>query len=93
MFININEQMDIFICTFDVEVNNQRQRETMQAPRMMLEHRFMSLVQQAAQSPTPIKIKMSIPVYIYDESNNEEIERESSVTFTNNAYIDKYGEG
>ena len=87
MFERIREQMEIFECTFDIEIENRIQRDVMRAPRAALEQQFISLVEQAAQSDKPIKVKMSRKVPIYDNFDDIWIERENSVAFANNAYI------
>ena len=91
MFVNINESIEIYACTFEVEQNNQSQRTLIEAPRIMLEQQFISLVQQAAKSNSPIKIKMSRQCPIYNEFDNEWTEIENNIVFENNAYI-KYKE-
>lgn len=84
--INFHEQMEIYACAFEIEVNGQVQKQMLEAPRMMIEGEFVSLMQQAAQHPDPVKITMSRQVPIYDNFNNEWVKRENSVTFKNNAY-------
>lgn len=92
MFERIREQMEIFECTFDMEVENDIQHQVVQAPRAALEQQFLSLVQQAAQSSKPVKVKMSREVPIYDNFDKKRIERENSVAFANNTYIKTKGE-
>lgn len=92
MFERIREQMEVFECTFDIEVEDRNQRQTVQAPRAALVQQFLSLAQQAAQSDKPIKVKMSRKVHIYDNFDKKWIERENSVAFANNAYIKAKGE-
>lgn len=92
MFERIREQMEVFECTFDIEVENRIQHQIVQAPRAALEQQFLSLVQQAAQSSKQVKVKMSRKVPIYDSFDKKWIERENSVTIANNAYIKVKGE-
>lgn len=92
MFERIREQMEVFECTFDIEVEDRTQHQTVQAPRAALEQQFLSLVQQAAQSSKPVKVKMSRKVPIYDNFDKKWIERENSVAFANNTYIKTKGE-
>lgn len=89
MFQNLNEKMQVYTCIFDIEVDGQAQRESLQAPRIMLEQHFMGIVQQAMNLDKPAKIKMSLNVPIYNNFTNSWIEREHSCTFTNNAYLNK----
>ena len=92
MFEKIREQMEVFECTFDIEVENRIQHKIVQAPRAAIEQHFLGLAQQAAQSDKPIKVKMSRKVPIYDNFDKKWIERENSVAFANNAYIKAKGE-
>ena len=87
MTYNIHEEVEIFTCTFEIEVSNQVQTEIIKAPRIMIERYFVSLVEQASQSSLPIKIKMSRTINIYDNFNDEWVERENNVVFKNNAYL------
>ena len=64
----------------------------MQAPRAALEQQFLNLVQQAAQSNKPVKIKISRRIPIYDNFEKKWIERESSLVIANNIYIKVKGE-
>lgn len=88
MFNMFTEHFEVFDCTFDIEVNGDMQRSSMQAPRMIIEKQFIQFVQQASQTNSPVKIKMSRMVPVYDDMRDEWIERENSIVFTNNAYKD-----
>lgn len=92
MFERIREQMEVFECTFDIEVEDRIQHQTVQAPRAALEQQFLGLAQQAAQSNKPVKVKMSRKVPIYDNFDKKWIEQENFVAFANNAYIKVKGE-
>ena len=92
MFEKIREQMEVFECTFDIEVEDRIQHQTVQAPRVALEQQFLGLVQQAAKSNKPTKVKMSRQVPIYDNFDKKWIMRENSMAFANNAYIKVKGE-
>ena len=74
---------------FEVTVDGKLEAYTQEAPRVMLEHEFMSLVQQAARYPKPVKVKMSRKVPIYDPFDKTTIEREHSVEFTNQAWNER----
>lgn len=80
--------MDVYTCSFEVNVNGVVQRQTMQAPRMMLEQQFMSLMEQAYQDTRPIMVKMSRPNDIWDPFDKKMIRRENSIVVKNSAYID-----
>ena len=92
MFEKIREQMEVFECTFDIEVEDRIQHQTVQAPRVALERQFLGLAQQAAKSNKPMRIKMSRQIPIYDNFDKKWIVRENSVAFANNAYIKVKGE-
>lgn len=82
----MREKMEVFVCLFEVKVEDQVQKRTLEAPRIMLEQEFMSLVNEAANSNLPISIKMSRKVPIFDQFDQRWIERENSIVFTNEAY-------
>lgn len=89
-FENLDEKMEVYTSVFVIDVDGQIQKETMQAPRLMLEQNFKSLVQQAVQADAPIKVEMIVKVYIFNQFDNKWVEREHSVTFKNNSYLSKY---
>lgn len=83
--MNFGESFDFYDCAFKIELVDGIQQNNIQAPRIMIEQQFMSLVQQAAQSSLPVKIILSRIVPVYDEFNGEWIEREVSISFSNSA--------
>lgn len=89
MFGRINEQFEVFDCLLEVAMNNQVQKQRMQAPRIMIVQNFQSLVEQASNSSAPIMIKMSRNTPIYDEREGKWIDRENSIIFTNNAWVNQ----
>lgn len=91
MFERIREQMEVFECTFDIEVEDRIQHQTVQAPRAALEQQFLGLAQQAAKSDKPVNVKMSRKVSIYDNFDKKWIERENSVAFANSVYTKANG--
>lgn len=91
MFEKIREQMEVFECTFDMEVENKPQCQTVQAPRAVIEQQLLNLVQQVAMSDKQVKVKISIKVPVYDNFDKKWIERENSVIFANNFYIKTKG--
>ena len=86
LFGQISDKMDVFTCTFDIDIGDKRQQKTIQAPRIMIEQEFISLVQQANDSPSPIRITMSRKVPIWSQLQNKWIEREHSIIFQNLAW-------
>lgn len=63
-----------------------KQSFLMQSPRIMIEQKFLSLVQQAAKNPNPVSVKLMRKVPIYDNFDGKWIERENSILFMNLAY-------
>lgn len=86
MFGRINEQFKVFDCLLEIEMEGRVQTQRLKAPRVMIEQQFESLVQQAANSTSPIKIRMSRKVPIWSQLEDKWIERENSIIFTNIAY-------
>lgn len=87
LFVNdIYERIKLFTCTFEIEVNGEIKQYTIEAPRLMLEQEFMSLIQGAANRNDPIKVKISRREPIYIELEDKWIDGDNSITFTNNAY-------
>ena len=85
-----NGMMETFAVTLEVEMDNKIQRQTMQAPRIMLEQQFVSLVQQAYESRIPVRVKMSMDVPIWIQFEQRWVNREHSVEFTNQAWQDSH---
>ena len=91
-FGGINGQLEMFDCLIEIEANGDNKRQRMQAPRIMIEQQFASLVQQATQTNDPVRIRLSRMAQIYDEfgslvyENEKPLERELYIVFTNNAY-------
>ena len=84
-FESLNEKMQIFSVSIFIDIGGNVQHQSMQAPRMMIERQFISLVQQAAQSQEQIKITMSMKYPLYDEWHDKWLEGESNISFSNNA--------
>ena len=85
-FGGIDERFETFECMIDIETNGNKQRQRIQAPRIMIEQQFMSLVQQAVQADRPVKVILSRMVPVYDEFNDKWIEIENYIAFENNMY-------
>lgn len=84
--------METFAVVFDIVTPNGCQRQTIQAPRMMIEAQVYALFEQAARITTPMRVRMTRPVDIYIPADKSWVTREYYVEFANNAYIDTYGE-
>jgi hypothetical protein len=74
---------------FEVTVGDKVDVRIMEAPRIVLEHEFTQLVEQAARYTKPVKVRMSRKVPIYDPLDKTTIEREHSVEFTNKAWNER----
>lgn len=86
MFSGFGGQMEVFACTFEIEVDKKIQRQTMEAPRIMIEQQFVSLVEQAANSTKPVKVKMSRKVPVWNQFENRWNDIEHCAIFANYAY-------
>ena len=84
-------EMEMFVCSIEIENGQRKTTQTINAPRFVLQQQFVSLVQEASQLTTPVRIKMSRKVPIYDNFDNKWIEREASIVFENKSYEAKSG--
>lgn len=82
----MEEKMEIFVCLFEIEVDGVVQHRKMKAPRLFLEQEYTSLVYEAAQDPRPVRVKMSRTEMVWNQFDQEGVEREYSIDFVNNAY-------
>ena len=89
--IIIFEEFQPFVCTFEIENGQNTQKQTIQAPQIMLINQFVSYMQEAAKAPQPVGVKMSRNVPVYDSINDRQIGREVYIAFINNAYEKQNG--
>ena len=68
--------MNIYTCTFEIEIGGRWSRQTIQAPQIMIQHRFVEFVQQFHGSTEPI----------YSQFDKRWINRENSIEYCNAAY-------
>ena len=87
MFINMNMGFGgVYEVTLEVFIEgNLASSQTMQAPRMMIEAQFISLLQQMRRDSRHIKIKMSRPEVFWD--NFDKVEK----TLINSIEVDNRG--
>lgn len=91
-FGDMGGHLETFDCMIDVESNGSNQRQRMQAPRIMIEQQFISLMHQASQASHPVKVRLSRMAKVYDKfgspvfENGKHLERELYIVFANNAY-------
>ena len=88
----LHEKLEVFYCIFEVTTTYVTQRQEMEAPRNMLEQRFIALVEQVTASNEPIKVAIRRPVPIWSQFDQRWLDCEASIVFKNNAYVAKYGE-
>ena len=86
LFIDLDQQIEMFACVFEIEANGNIRRQRIEAPRMIIEQQFMSLVQQAANNTTPIRVKMSRMESVWNQFDNVWVDVENSIEFTNIAW-------
>lgn len=79
--------MEIFNCTFEVNVNGNLRTMAIQAPRMIIEQEFLKLMQQAYHLPEPISVKLLRMVPVYSEIDKCWKNIENSITYENPAYL------
>lgn len=82
----MDEMMTIYECRFEIQTNNGIRTQIVTAPRLLLERKILSLINDAAQCPEPVKVKVSRKEPFWNQFINKWSEREYSIEFTNNAY-------
>ena len=88
MFEDIRNQMDVYECLFEINVNGSIHKQSMQAPRLIIEKQFIDLMSSASQDNRPVHIKLSRPVAIWDSFERKMIQREHSIEVKNRAYLE-----
>lgn len=74
--------------TFEIYIENKLvKKQTIEAPRAMIETSFIQTVNQIARDKRPMKIRMSRPEVIWDDFENKQKVLENVVVFGNNAMI------
>lgn len=89
MFNIFTDQLELFDCIFDIDVDGSKQIQQMQAPRIMIQQQFLQLVQQAGNDGRAVKIVLRRDAPCYDEFNKKWITREHEIEFKNKLYLDK----
>lgn len=88
----MRDKMMVYICCFEIETNEGVQVRTMKAPRLVLEREYTALVNEAARCDFPVRVKISRSEPFWNQYDDEWVEREYSIEFANNAYVELYGE-
>ena len=91
-FGGMNEQFEIFDCMLEIDSGGSKQRQRMQAPRVIIEQQFLSTCQQIAQMQVPAKVKLSRIAKCSNEWSDKIVEREVYLLFRNNACVEEEGE-
>lgn len=84
-------QFEIFECTIEIDVAGNIHRNTVQAPRILIQQDFLRLVQQAVNDNKHVKVKLSRMVECENDWTGEVKLREASVAFMNRSYVDNVG--
>ena len=83
---------ELFNVKFEITEGENIRTQQMQAPQMLIEQQFLQLIQQAMKIQIPIKIKLSRTEQVYDNFDQKFVDRENSITFMNNTYIQLKGQ-
>lgn len=89
MFHEIFQEYSV---SFIVTQEHGVKRTSMTAPRMVIEHRFINLIQDVASRQEPIKIKLARSEPVWSRFDNCTYDREYGIEFANDAWKTKYGE-
>lgn len=90
--MTIQDQFEIFTCVLEITTTQSTTRQVMDAPRIMIERQFISLIYEAAQSENPVKVMLSRVIPIYSQFDQKWLDRECSIAFGNQAFVRVYGE-
>lgn len=83
---------DLYDVILEITEGNNIRKQQMQAPRIIIEQQFLQLMQQAANVQIPVKIKLKRIEQVYDNFDQKFVDRENSITFMNNTYIQLKGQ-
>lgn len=83
---------DLYDVIFEITEGDNVRKQQMQAPRIIIEQQFLQLMQQAANVQIPVKIKLSRTEQVFDSFDQKFVDRENSITFMNNTYIQLKGQ-
>ena len=92
MFNHFQMFDDLYDVIFEITEGDNVRKQQMQAPRIIIEQQFLQLMQQAANVQIPVKIKLSRTEQVFDSFDQQFVDRENSITFMNNTYIQLKGQ-
>jgi hypothetical protein len=84
--MRINFGLDTFLVDFTIEMGTNIQKQTIEAPRFMIEQQFLGYVQQIANDSRPIRVSMSRDDRIWDNFENKWRDFEHKISFCNKAW-------
>lgn len=87
----IDEKLEVFDCLIETEAKGSVQVQRMQAPRLFIEQTYAGLVEYAAYSQEPARVKMSREVPVWCQCDQQWVNRKVTVEFKNNAYLERHG--
>lgn len=90
--INFDSITEVFDCTLEIFQGNRVEKQRMKAPRFVIEQQFASLVEQAINTNTSIKLRLSRIQPVWSQFEQRWIDREIDIVFMNNAWVNNYGE-
>lgn len=90
--INIKDQMEIFKVELTIVVQDRVQKQYMEAPRIMIENQFTSLVEQAIRSNQPVKLELRREEPVQDDKTGEWTTKEYKIEYANNAWTCTHGD-
>lgn len=83
---------ETFDCTIDIYEGDNHRTAQLSQPRMFIESQFAQLMQQASQTGSPVKIKLSRTDKFWNQLEQAFENREHFVIFSNNAWRDLHRE-
>ncbi len=84
----LRDMFETYGVTFEIYIEDKLvNKQTIEAPRAMIEASFMQTVNQIARDKRPMKIRMSRPEIIWDNFENKKKVLTNEVVFGNNAMI------
>ncbi len=89
-FGGVDGQFEIFDCVIDIEANGNKQRNRMQAPRIIIEQQFLGVCQEIAQMNTPATVRLSRIAKCYNNWTGDIVEREVYILFENDAWCNEH---
>lgn len=92
LFSAFGGSINTFECVLDIYEGDNHRTAQLSQPSMFIESQFVQLMQQASQTGTPIKIKLSRTDKFWNQLAQDFEDREYFVTFNNNAWRDLHRE-